>query len=55
MRLSKAESTKVEKQILKSFPNTYTYTKNLGEKLIVKKKGNLKVVICRPSIIASAL
>jgi fatty acyl-CoA reductase len=39
---------------LGSFPNTYTYTKHLAEKNIKNNMGNVKVVIWRPSIIASA-
>jgi hypothetical protein len=36
------------------FPNTYTFTKNLAEKSLMKNRGNIKVVIWRPSIITSA-
>lgn len=38
-------------EILGKFPNTYTYTKSLCERLIKKKKGDLPVCIVRPSII----
>jgi hypothetical protein len=44
-----------EKQLIGSFPNTYTYTKNLGEKNLIKTMGNVKVNLFRPAIIASAL
>jgi hypothetical protein len=38
-------------EILGKFPNTYTYTKSLCERIIKKKKGELPVCIVRPSII----
>ena len=55
MSLSKEEANQLESEILGKYPNTYTYTKNLSEKQIIKNKGDMKVVICRPSIIASSL
>jgi glycerol-3-phosphate O-acyltransferase len=36
-------------------PNTYTFTKNLTEQLIIKKRGNLPMAITRPSIVGGAL
>ena len=44
-----------EKALIGNFPNTYTFTKNLAEKYIKKHQGDIKFVIHRPSIIASAL
>jgi hypothetical protein len=46
---------KNEKRLIGNFPNTYTFTKNMAEKQLVKNKGNLKCVIWRPSIISSAM
>jgi hypothetical protein len=43
-----------EKDIIGRFPNTYTYTKNIGEKLLKKHRENLPLVIVRPSIIGAA-
>lgn len=43
------------KMFIGNFPNTYTFTKNLAEKHILKNKGNVRCVIVRPSIIASSL
>ncbi|CUE71981.1 Hypothetical protein, putative [Bodo saltans] len=34
-----------------NFPNTYTFTKSMGEHLIRKNKGRLPITIVRPSII----
>lgn len=34
------------------FPNTYTFTKNMGEQLILKYKENVPLAIVRPSIVA---
>ena len=40
-----------EKTILGVYPNTYTFTKSLAERMLQKRRGNLPVVIVRPSII----
>lgn len=37
-----------------NYPNTYTFTKSLAEKSLMKNRGNIKVVIWRPSIITSS-
>ena len=42
---------KNEKQLLGTFPNTYTYTKHLCERLMMLRRGNTSVTICRPTII----
>ena len=39
------------KQLLGKFPNTYTYTKNLCERLMMVRKGNLPMCLARPAII----
>ena len=41
-------------KILGNYPNTYTYTKALTERIINKEKGKHFVTILRPSIIGSA-
>jgi fatty acyl-CoA reductase len=33
------------------FPNTYTFTKNMAEQVLEKRRGNLKLAIVRPSAI----
>ena len=43
------------KSYIGSYPNTYTYTKSLAEKQLVKTKGHVNVVIWRPSIIGSGI
>ena len=43
--------TEQEAEILGNYPNTYTFTKGLAEKSLLKKRGNLRVTIIRPSII----
>ena len=43
-----------QKDIIGRFPNTYTYTKNIGEKLLKKHRGSLPLVIIRPSMIGAA-
>ena len=43
--------TEQEKNIIGAYPNTYTFTKSLAERMLKKNRGNLPVVILRPSII----
>uniref|UniRef100_A0A336M2M5 Fatty acyl-CoA reductase n=1 Tax=Culicoides sonorensis TaxID=179676 RepID=A0A336M2M5_CULSO len=42
---------KAEQKILKLLPNTYVYSKNVGEKLVDEVKDHLPVVIVRPSVV----
>jgi 1-acyl-sn-glycerol-3-phosphate acyltransferase len=42
-------------EIIKGWPNTYTFTKFLTEHLLVQKKGDVPLLICRPSIIAASV
>jgi long-chain acyl-CoA synthetase len=37
------------------WPNTYSYTKSLGEQLVLAARGELNVVVVRPAVIESAL
>jgi fatty acyl-CoA reductase len=55
MAMNPQEVAKREKELIGSFPNTYTFTKNLAEKSLKKNKGDLKCVIFRPSIIACSV
>mmetsp|Transcript_30540 Transcript_30540/g.22254 ORF Transcript_30540/g.22254 Transcript_30540/m.22254 type:complete len:120 (-) Transcript_30540:2612-2971(-) len=43
-----------EKSILGSYPNTYTFTKSLAERALYKLRGNIPVIINRPSIVMSS-
>jgi fatty acyl-CoA reductase len=40
--------------IIKPYPNTYTYTKNLSERLLEERRGDLPMVILRPSIVGAS-
>lgn len=40
--------------MLGTYPNTYTFTKALCERLLLKRKGDVPVTILRPSIIGAA-
>ncbi|XP_033362677.1 putative fatty acyl-CoA reductase CG5065 [Bombus vosnesenskii] len=44
-----------EKEILKSYPNTYAFSKNLAEQIVASKCKGLPVAIVRPSIIGASL
>jgi fatty acyl-CoA reductase len=41
MAMNPQEVEQQEKELIGKFPNTYTFTKNLAEKSLFKKKGNL--------------
>ena len=43
-----------EKEIIGKWPNTYTFTKSLTEKVLQKRCAHLKIVIIRPSIVISS-
>lgn len=42
-----------EKAIIGAYPNTYTFTKSMAERMLKKRHGDLKVSIVRPSIVIS--
>jgi len=44
-----------QQKLIGDFPNTYTFTKHLGEKLITKYWGDVPLVIIRPSIIGNSV
>ncbi len=41
------------KTILNGYPNTYTFTKSLAEKTILKRRGTLPTCIVRPSMVGA--
>jgi len=43
------ETPKILDQL--GFPNTYTFSKNMAEQVIVKRRGNMRLSILRPSAI----
>nr|XP_033204524.1 fatty acyl-CoA reductase 1-like [Bombus vancouverensis nearcticus] len=45
----------MEKEILKTYPNTYAFSKNLAEQILASKCKDLPVAIVRPSIIGPSL
>lgn len=51
--MNKHEVASQERQLIAPFPNTYTYTKNLSEKNLWSKRGEVTLCIVRPAIIAS--
>mmetsp|Transcript_26024 Transcript_26024/g.18481 ORF Transcript_26024/g.18481 Transcript_26024/m.18481 type:complete len:112 (+) Transcript_26024:224-559(+) len=42
-----------EKSLIGDYPNTYTFTKSMAERVLKKRRGNIKLMIYRPSIIMS--
>ncbi|XP_012248212.3 fatty acyl-CoA reductase 1-like [Bombus impatiens] len=45
----------MEKGILKTYPNTYAFSKNLAEQIVASKCKDLPVAIVRPSIVGASL
>ena len=43
-----------KQELIQGWPNTYTFTKFLTEHLLVQNKGQVPLIICRPSIIAAS-
>ncbi|XP_043603765.1 fatty acyl-CoA reductase 1-like [Bombus pyrosoma] len=54
-KLDKTSINETEKMILKTYPNTYTFSKNLAEQIVASKCKDLPVGIVRPSIIGASL
>lgn len=40
-------------KLIHKYPNTYTFTKSMAERMLKKNSGSLKITIIRPSIIIS--
>lgn len=38
-------------KIMGKYPNTYTFSKSMAERVLARKHGNVPTTICRPSII----
>jgi nucleoside-diphosphate-sugar epimerase len=49
LAMDREEVTKQEVALLSGYKNTYTYTKNLAERHLERYRGNLRIVINRPS------
>lgn len=56
MKMSLEEQEKNLKEILGPWPNTYTFTKSMGERTLKKRRpANMPVVLIRPSIITASV
>lgn len=42
-------------EIIKNYPNTYTFTKSNGERLLKKLRGHIPIMISRPSIVGASM
>lgn len=49
--LSHDEIEKQAQELIGEFPNVYTYTKSMGERLLQKYRGDVPMFIIRPSIV----
>jgi len=54
LNMPDAEIEEKEKAIVGDFPNTYTLSKHVGERMIKRHRGDLPAVIVRPAIIGAA-
>ncbi|XP_060831016.1 fatty acyl-CoA reductase 1-like isoform X2 [Bombus pascuorum] len=54
-KFDKASINLLEKTILKTYPNTYTFSKNLAEQIVASQCKDMPVAIVRPSVIGAAL
>jgi len=52
--LSIDEAELVSEEIISPYPNTYSFTKALGEQVVVAERGNLPLCILRPSIVTGS-
>jgi nucleoside-diphosphate-sugar epimerase len=43
--------TKNTEQLVNGYPNNYTYTKNLAERYLERNRGNIRLIINRPTMI----
>ncbi|XP_048269876.1 fatty acyl-CoA reductase 1-like isoform X3 [Bombus terrestris] len=54
-KFDKTSINEIEKKVLKTYPNTYTFSKNLAEQIVASKCKDLPVAIVRPSVIGASL
>ncbi|XP_060831010.1 fatty acyl-CoA reductase 1-like [Bombus pascuorum] len=54
-KFDKASINLLEKRILKTYSNTYTFSKNLAEQIVASQCKDMPVAIVRPSVIGAAL
>ncbi|XP_048269881.1 fatty acyl-CoA reductase 1 [Bombus terrestris] len=54
-KFDKTSINEIEKKILKTYPNTYTFSKNLAEQIVASKCKDLPVAIVRPSVVGVSL
>ena len=54
-KFDKTSINKIEKKTLKTYPNTYTFSKNMSEQIIAGKCRDLPFAIVRPSMIGASL
>ncbi|XP_071876920.1 putative fatty acyl-CoA reductase CG5065 [Bombus fervidus] len=54
-KFDKTSINQIEKEILKTYPNTYTFSKNLAEQIVANKCKDMPVAIVRPSIVGASL
>jgi fatty acyl-CoA reductase len=53
--ISLEEADRITDEVIHPYPNTYSFTKSLGEHLLMAERGNLPVCVLRPSIVTAAI
>src|SRR5690554_5142384 len=54
-KLTLEEADRRTAELIGRYPNTYSFTKAVGEQLVLAERGNLPICFLRPSIVTSAL
>ena len=54
VKMSPEEAEQRRSDILGNYPNTYTFTKSMTERVMLKKVKNCRIAIVRPSIVCGA-
>eukprot|EP00916_Digyalum_oweni_P011108 GHVL01018457.1.p1 GENE.GHVL01018457.1~~GHVL01018457.1.p1 ORF type:complete len:1150 (+),score=170.16 GHVL01018457.1:27-3476(+) len=52
--LRDAKTDKSLKKVMGGFPNMYTFSKAVAEHLLCRNRGNVRLAICRPTIVGAA-
>jgi hypothetical protein len=53
--MNQLEVQKNLSKILSGYPNTYTFTKSLAERSMLKRRGNIPMCFVRPAMVGAAL
>ena len=52
--MSRAYVDEHTEELTENFPNTYTFTKSMAERVLKKRAGDMPIVLIRPTIVAAS-